>query len=228
MDVQTEDLITKDDVGDALMRADEGDVIRDQVLADGSDFEEEALETISSVTARIEDWLSRDLIVAEYTDYLSPRDWSEKMSHPRRPDPHPYRYFPRQWPVLAVTEKSDAMSSLQIDHDEKAVWSTTESLTYVSYVAGYKRPDQKHSDFLPVVTDNVDQGDIPPLPEKIRQVAENLVVYRLMQRLSGLIGISMSEVSFGEFENTKSQREADQDYEERQLRSLTGRHGAIA
>jgi len=38
----------------------------------------------------------------------------------------------------------------------------------------------------------------------------------------------MSEVTFGEFENTKSQREADKDYEERQLRTLTAGHGAIA
>jgi hypothetical protein len=82
MDVRTEDLITKDDVGDALMRADEGDVIRDKALKDGSDFEEEALETIRSVTGRIQDWLARDLIAAEHTDYMSPRDWSQKRAHP--------------------------------------------------------------------------------------------------------------------------------------------------
>jgi len=228
MNVRTEDLITKDDVGDALMRADEGDVIRDQALADGSEFEEEALETISSVTGRVQDWLSRDLIASEHTDYLSGRRWSRKLGHPRRPEPHPYRFHSRQWPVLALTERSDSGPSVKIDYGKKAVWSTAGTLSYVSYVAGYRRPDQHHSDFPTVVTGNVDQGDIPRLPEKIRQVAENIVIYRLMQRLSGLIGISMSEVSFGEFENTKSQREADQDYEERQLRTLTARHGAIA
>ena len=228
MDVRTEDLVTKGDVRDALMRADEGDVIRDQALSDGSDFEEEALETIRSVTGRIQDWLSRDLIAAEHTDYLSPRDWSHKRAHPTTSEGHPYRYYPRQWPLLAVTGKSDTDPSVHLGSGSKVVWSTASSLTYVTYIAGYRRPDQQHSDFPTPVTDNVDQGAIPPLPEKIRNVAENLVIYRLMQRLSGLIGISMSEVSFGEFENTKSQREADREYEKRQLRTLTAGHGAIA
>ena len=228
MDVRTEDLVTKEDIGDALMRADEGDVIRDHALEDGSDFEEEALETIASVTGRIQDWLSRDLIAAEHTDYLNPRDWSHKRAHPTVSEAHPYRYFPRQWPLLAVTGKSDADPSVYLAQNSKVVWATASSLTYVTYVAGHKRPDQQHSDFPTPVTDNVDTGAIPRLPEKIRQVAENLVIYRLMQRLSGLIGISMSEVSYGEFENTKSQREADRDYEKRQLRTLTAGHGAIA
>jgi hypothetical protein len=228
MDVRTEDLITKDDVGDALMRADEGDVIRDHALEDGSDFEEEALETIRSVTGRIQDWLARDLIAAEHTDYMSPRDWSQKRAHPTPSTAHPYRYYPRQWPLLAVTGKSEAEPSVHLGSGSKVVWSTASSLAYVTYIAGYKRPDQQHSDFPTVVTDNVDQGAIPRLPEKIRQVAENIVIYRIMQRLSALIGISMSEVSYGEFENTKSQREADKDYEERQLRTLTAGHGAIA
>lgn len=228
MDVRTEDLITKEDVGDALMRADEGDVIRDQALKDNSEFEEEALETIASVTGRIQDWLSRDLIASEHTDYLGPRDWSQKRAHPTMTEPHPYRYYPRQWPLLAVTGKSNTGPSVHLGQGSKVVWSTASSLTYVTYVAGYRRPDQQHSDFPSIVTDNVSQGAIPRLPEKIRQVAENLVIYRLMQRLSGLIGISMSEVSYGEFENTKSQREADKDYEEQQLRTLTAGHGAIA
>lgn len=228
MNVQTSDLVTKDDIADALMRADEGDVIRDKVLADGSEFEKEGLETISSASGRVRDWLSRALIAGEHTDYTSGRDWREKRAHPTQGDDKPYHYHARQYPILEVTGKSDSSPTVMIDQDRNGLWSTTNTLQYVKYISGYKRPDQSLSDFSSSVTDHLSQGDIPDLPEKIRNVTENIVIYRLIQRLSGLIGVSVSEVSFGEFENTKTKREADQEYEERKLRSLTAGHAAIA
>lgn len=228
MNVQTTDLVTKDDIADALMRADEGDVIRDKVLADGADFEEEGLETIASVSGRVTDWLSRSLIVGERTDYTSERDWRKKRAYPTQGEDMPYHYHTRQYPILEVTGKSDPEPTLMIDQDRNGLWSTTNTIRYVNYISGYKRPDQSFSDFSSPVKDQLSQGDIPDLPEKIRNVAENIVIYRLIQRLSGLIGVSVSEVSFGEFENTKTKREADQEYEERKLRSLTAGHAAIA
>jgi hypothetical protein len=215
-EVSPQALVSREQVQGALLRSDEGDVLRDQALDPAGAFIETGVAEIEGVSDRIRDYLDRQLMAAEVSELTSDRDW---QCVDRHPTDLPYRLYAREWPVLAVTDPDTATT--QVGRTMERIFAEEVLTPKVTYLAGYRRSDQVAADFPTAVSDELATEDIPELPPLIVHVASNMVVHRLTQRLSGLVGISEEEQQTGDWEVEVRKRRIDQEFEMRHLRQLT-------
>lgn len=167
-------LLTPDEVRDATQ--DDGPVTltfpRDQPLVEGH---------IASVTAELEGYLRRRLIVRAHSDRPA---WRGVCSTQRA--------YLRQWPVVQLDTEDVEMAGTS---DEGEVAADPAPAT-VAYHAGYRRADQTLSD-LQDEDACPDLTETPALlPADIRQLALDYVLYRLSVQRVG-VGLSSTSVDTG-------------------------------
>ena len=135
------------------------------------------VNVIEEVTAQIEQFLDRKLIVREHKQAILCIDGL-------------YGWI-QNYPLISSADAG-------ILDDRKV---STSSTRIIQYIGGYKR---KNQDDLPNVFSTY---DIETLPSDIRNVALELVLHYLLRREKGLLGLSETETKAGTYESLTSQED---------------------
>lgn len=212
MPVSATALATLGDVHSHLLEAHVS--LAGDVFADGAPFEDEGIAIIEAASDRVREYLSRDVIAREYTVYLDEQeDWTRAMRSPAGADLELAARHIEAWPVLYVEE------DVTVVRDRRVYAS--ESQAELTYIAGWRRPDQVLSDLSQPVQDALNSdSDVPVMPDAIRRATVVIAAARAVQQIQGLEGASSTRLEQGDFSTDVSRERADQSSERNALRSI--------
>jgi hypothetical protein len=233
-------IITPDDVAGALLRSDSGDVLRDKVLDETGEYYGEGVRTIEAVTARIEGYLGRSIIVRRAVAYVQKQAFARVEESPVGDG---FRLYVPDWPIVEMIEPDSATLAVeQVGPLPDVGTAETDATARIAFTAdtyggrwasfaGYRRPDQVLStpgpdeSTLPTGTDEPLDGlsTLPPtVPPLVSDVAVQLCLMRLTMQADGLVGTRSVSQQQGEFSLTVQRLDDPKAFETRQLNRLTG------